>query len=414
MKGNTMLLHTVEVLYHMYHICRARLNPPDDRKEDRKDPKLAEKKEKSDRHTGMTGPSDRHTGATVPSDSTATPYTRSSDTHSRLEDKHKRHSKDDEPSDSTSSKHDRKRKRESSDDEKDGLEPKKAKIVEDSSKKKDGTEDGDDGGKKKKKDGTEGDDTSRKRKKDGGEEVKTAESESQRQLSSSDRRAATKDSEGAGGDRRRGQDTAPSGRRARERDRRGDGGATASSDSEGEGCDGQKTEWGSLPSLLSEFPLPVAVVPMERFSPAAILMSSGISPYLAGSELYQKAVEVVSTHLRTHHSILPLPVVNEPFGTLTFGSVGAAHLEARLELANTYMECGVRPGCRALTTSMDCAVRGRLKKCNAKVLLPSQAPTSWVPSGHYKTSVSLYRAAEDSTSNFKLKESVVGSVLVVR
>ena len=361
---------------------------------------MTEKREKSDRHIGPSDPTPLHTKS---SDSTP---------HSRPEDGHKRH---DEPVDST--RHDRKRKRESSDDEKDGLELKKARTMEDSGKKRnrDGTEEGEDSGKKRKKDGAEGEDVNKKRRKDGGEEAKIGESESQRQPSSSDdRRATAKDVEVVSGDRRsRGQDSAL-GRRAREKDRKVDGAGTASSDSEGEGAESQKTEWSSLPSLLLEFPLPKAVLPLERFSPAAVLMGSGVSPYLAGPELYQKAVEMISVYLKAQHPTLPQAVVNEPFGPPSFGSTGATYLESQLELANTYVECGMRPSCRALTTSMDCAVRGKLKKYNSKVLLPSQTPTSWDASGHYKTSISLYRAAGGSSSNFKLKESVVGSVLVVR
>eukprot|EP00731_Ephydatia_muelleri_P030362 Em0021g885a len=390
---------------------RTRVSVPDDRKEerkeDRKDPKVTEKKEKSDRHIVAVGSSE----------STLIPHTRvssESTSHSRPEDSHKRHSRDDEPS-SESARHDRKRRRESSDDEKvDGLESKRARTIEDSSKKKsrDVAEEGEDSSKTSKKYNTEGEEGVKKRKKE--EEAKAVAPELHRQSNSfEERRATTKDSEVISSDRRRGQEFG-SGRRTRDKERKGDGVATASSDSEGEGVENQKTEWSSLPSLLLEFPLSKPLLPLERFSPAAILMNSGVSSYLAGPELYQKAISVVSSHLRNQHPTLPLSVVNEPFGGLpSFGSAGAAYLESQLELTNMYVECGTRRGCRALTTSMDCAVRGKLKKCSSKVLLPSQAPTSWDASGHYKSSIGFYHAADSISSVSKLKESVVGSVLVV-
>lgn len=381
------------------------MSVPDDRKEerkeDRKDPKVAEKKDKSDRHIVASGSSD----SAVP-----IPHTRESTSHTRPDDSsHKRHSRDDEPSEST--RHDRKRRRESSDDEKEGLEPKRLRTIEDSNKKKgrDVAEEGEDSSKTSKKHGTEGEEGVKKRKKE--DEAKAVEPESHRQPSSFDeRRASTKDSEVISSDRRRGQE---SGRRARDKERKGEGVVTASSDSEGEGVENQKSEWSSLTSLLLEFPLPKPVLPLERFSPAAIFMNSGVSSYLAGPELYQKAVAVVSSHLRTQHPTLPLPIMDKPFGPPNFGSAGAAYLESQLELTNMYAECGARRGCRALTTSMDCAVRGKLKKYGSKVLLPSQAPTSWDASGHYKSGIALYHATESISSNSKLKESVVGSVLVV-
>ena len=133
----------------------------------------------------------------------------------------------------------------------------------------------------------------------------------------------------------------------------------------------KKLDWSSLSALtLPAKPRKVSTSALERFTPGVLLAQVGTSPLLAGPELYRKVSGVVSDHLRraqqsSTSETLSKSVVENPFGFTESARAGVSHLEVHQELGRVFTDIG--PCRRALTASVDFAMRRKLRKNNNRV-----------------------------------------------
>lgn len=130
----------------------------------------------------------------------------------------------------------------------------------------------------------------------------------------------------------------------------------------------KKLDWSSLSALtLAAKPRKVSTSALKRFSPGVLLAQMGTSPLLAGPELYVKVSNTVSKYLREGQQSggvqsLSESVLENPFGSLELASAGVSRLEQQQKLTQLFTDVG--PCRRALTASVDFAMRRKLRKNN--------------------------------------------------
>ena len=133
----------------------------------------------------------------------------------------------------------------------------------------------------------------------------------------------------------------------------------------------KKLDWSSLSTLtLAAKPRKVSTSALERFTPGVLLAQTGTSPLLAGPELYRKVSGVVSNHLRreqqsSNSETLSESVLENPFGFTESARAGVSRLEQHQEVGHVFTDIG--PCRRALTASVDFAMRRKLRKNNNRV-----------------------------------------------
>ena len=183
--------------------------------------------------------------------------------------------------------------------------------------------------------------------------------------------------EGLGG-RRRSKPISPSlwkesteQRRGRERERKSDDSLSETdSTAEGNGTATKKLDWSSLCALSSAKPPPAKTSALERFTPGSLFTRIGVSPSLAGEELFKKISGLVSRHLKKSQqhldpqtvNVLPESFIENPFDGIEFGSSGDFQIKERQSQTRIFSDIG--PCRRALTASADFAMRQKLRKVN--------------------------------------------------
>ena len=144
----------------------------------------------------------------------------------------------------------------------------------------------------------------------------------------------------------------------------------------------KKLDWSSLSALmLAAKPKRVSTSALERFSPGVLLAQMGTSPLLAGPELYVKVSNTVSKYLREGQrssgvQSLSESVLENPFGSLELASAGVSRLEQQQKLMQLFTDVG--PCRRALTASVDFAMRRKLRKNNRVCFLFQCSCVLWV------------------------------------
>lgn len=185
------------------------------------------------------------------------------------------------------------------------------------------------------------------------------------------KRAKTNSPDGGQKHTRPPQASPPSQHRRRERERKSEASEIYDSFSETEstagetsGSSGKKLDWSILSSLTLARPSPVLASALDRFTPAALFARTGVSPSLAGPELFHRISRKVSDHLKESQSVNPLPesTVENPFEGAEFGCAAISYLKEQQECASVFTDIG--PCRRALTASVDFAMRRRLRKTN--------------------------------------------------
>ena len=133
---------------------------------------------------------------------------------------------------------------------------------------------------------------------------------------------------------------------------------------------------------------PKRVPALRRFSRGALLLQVGVSPSLAGPELFLAASDVASQQLHAQKTVLSESVLKDPFAGPSLGSASASLVQRELQRSSLLTDLG--PCRRVLTASADFALRRRLLR--KEVRGPAGCCHCWL--GLYHSCRSSYPALQ--------------------